>query len=338
VKFQDYYEVLGVERDATPERIKKAYRKLALKWHPDQHAGAGQTEAEARFKQLSEAYEVLSDPAKRAKYDRFGEHWQHGQEFTPPPGQRTMSPEEFEAAFGGAGTTGGFSDFFRSLFGDQFRRDFGGEPRRHARYRYRGADVHAELELPISDALLGGKRSLQVPARATCPTCGGVGFLEQHVCPTCAGVGQVHRTETIELKVPEDLRDGMKLRLKGLGEPGENDGHPGDLYLTLRLADDERTRVLGDDLETRVTVTPWEAENGTRVDVRTARGVVTLSVPPHSRAGKRLRLRGQGLAKRSGGRGDLFARLELDLPRELTPRQKELLLELGKTAAAGGRP
>jgi len=337
MKFQDYYELLGVPRDAKPDAIKKAYRKLALKWHPDQHESEQKATAEARFKKISEAYEVLSDPEKRAKYDRFGQNWKQGQEFTPPSGERTMSREEFEAAFGGGG---GFSDFFQSVFGNQFRRDFGGGPSQHARYRYRGADVRADLALPISDALQGGKRSLQVPARVHCPTCGGVGFVSEHVCPTCAGVGQVERNQTIELKIPDNLRDGMSLRLKGLGEPDQDGGEPGDLFLTLRLKDDDRVRVLGDDVEVRVTLTPWDAENGTRVDVRTARGVVTLTIPAESRTGKRLRLRGQGLARRDGGHGDVFARVELDLPRTLTARQKELLEELRQTTAAGkgGRP
>ncbi|MCA9003299.1 MAG: J domain-containing protein, partial [Planctomycetes bacterium] len=187
MKFQDYYQVLGVGRDAEADAIKKAYRKLALKWHPDRHQGAeGDPEAEEKFKRISEAYEVLSDPEKRKKYDRFGEHWQQGQDFEPGPGQRTMSREEFEAAFGGGG---GFSDFFQSMFGGQFKEDVGGQPKRHARYHYRGADVRAELELPIGEALNGGKRSFTIPARVSCPACGGTGTMGQHVCPTCAGVG-----------------------------------------------------------------------------------------------------------------------------------------------------
>lgn len=337
MKFQDYYDVLGVERDASPEQIKKAYRKLALKWHPDQHTGSKAPEAAERFKRISEAYEVLSDPEKRARYDRFGQHWQHGQEFQPDAGQSTMSREEFERNFGGAG---GFSDFFQSMFGDQYRRDFGGRPRSHGRYRYRGADVRAELAIDISDALAGGKQSFRVSAEATCPSCGGTGFLSEHVCPTCAGVGRVPQPKTVELKIPDGVRDGLTLRLKGLGEAGQEGGETGDLFLTLRLVGDERTQVLGDDLETLVTVTPWEAELGGRVDVRTARGTAAVKVPPGSRSGRRLRLGGQGLAKADGGHGDLYVRLELDLPRELTPRQKELLRELGEAAPRtdGGAP
>ena len=335
MKFQDYYEVLGVARDASDEAIKKAYRKLALKWHPDRHKGDAQSKAEARFKRISEAYEVLSDAEKRGKYDRFGENWEHGQEFEPEPGQRTMSPEEFEAAFG---KSAGFSDFFQEMFGGQFRQDFQGEPRRHARYRYRGADVRAELHLGLGEALAGGKRGFEIPARVSCPTCGGTGFLEQHVCPSCGGVGQVQKRQTVELKIPAQVRNGMKLRLKGLGEAGTSGSEPGDLHLVLLLDDDETYRMVGDDLEVRVSLAPWEAEGGAKVDVRTARGVATVTVPAGSRTGTRLRLRGQGLALAGRGKGgkvahgDCFVRLEMDLPAQLNERQRALLRELGEAA------
>jgi len=334
MKFQDYYEVLGVARDATKDDIKKAYRKLALKWHPDQHGEDGRAEAEARFKSISEAYEVLSDHEKRARYDRFGENWEHGQDFDPGrAGGRSMSREEFEQTFGGGG---GFSDFFQQMFGDQVRSDFGGRPRTHARYRHRGADARAELPLDLGDALAGGKRSFTVPTRVSCPTCGGTGFLEDHVCPTCAGVGQVARRREVELKIPAEVRDGMTLRLKGLGEPGVGGGEPGDLHLVLRLQDDDTYRLRGEVLEARVPVTPWEAVEGGKVDVRTGRGVVSLTVPPGSHARRRLRLRGQGLAHAGGeGHGDLEVVLELTLPESLSDRQRELLRELGGAGASG---
>jgi DnaJ-class molecular chaperone len=340
MQFQDYYEVLGVPRDADAEAIKKAYRALALRWHPDRHQGDAKADAEQRFKAASEAYEVLSDPAKRQKYDRFGKDWQHGQDFQPPPpgqgGARRMSREEFEQAFGGAG---GFSDFFREMFGEDVRRDFGGRARSHARFDFQGADVRAELELPIGAALEGGVRTFQVPGQSACRTCGGTGFVGEHVCPTCAGVGSVRALRTVELRIPASVRDGLELRLKGLGEPGQGQGGPGDLYLTLRLVDDERYALLeGGELEVRVRVAPWTAELGGSVDVRTARGTVALKVPPGSRSGARLRLRGQGLADGSGGHGDCIARLELDLPESLSARQRELLSQLAAEDAGGARP
>jgi DnaJ-class molecular chaperone len=333
MKFQDYYDVLGLSRDADEAAIKKAYRKLAMKWHPDRHKDKDQDAAEAEFKRVSEAYEVLSDPEKRAKYDRFGEDWQEGQDFEPAPGQRTMTREEFEAAFGGSG---GFSDFFKEMFGGEYQHDFGGgfQGQRHARYQYRGADVRAELHLGIGAALAGGKRSFEVPAQVACPTCGGTGAFQSHVCPTCAGVGLVHERKHIELKIPDGLRDGLELRLKGLGEPGTTGGEPGDLFLTLRLDADDTYALRGDALEIRVSVTPWLAELGGKVDVRTGRGEVTVKVPPHSRTGSRLRLKGQGFGRKDGSTSDAFVRLDLDLPAHLTPRQRELLEELATTTEA----
>jgi DnaJ-class molecular chaperone len=171
----------------------------------------------------------------------------------------------------------------------------------------------------------------------SCPSCGGTGFLESHVCPTCAGVGQVHKRETVELRLPADPRDGLELRLRGLGEPGEGGGERGDLYLVLRLQDDQRFRRRGSDLETSAVVAPWEAWLGARVDVRTGRGEVTLRVPPGSRSGRVLRLRGQGLADGQGGHGDCLVRVEMDLPERLTERQQELLRELGGEPRAGER-
>ena len=343
MEFQDYYEVLGVARDASADDIKKAYRKLALKWHPDQHEGDDLTQVEARFRRISEAYEVLSDPEKRAKYDKFGKDWEHGQEFRPGPGpgtggaEHTMSAEEFERAFGGGG---GFSSFFQSMFGEDMRRDFGGRPEAHPRYQHRGADARAELRLDLSDALTGGKRTFRIPVRVSCPTCGGTGFAQSHVCPSCGGVGQVQRDRTVELKIPNAVRDGLELRLRGLGEPGQSspggsEAEPGDLYLVLRLQDDETYTLAGDSLEARVPIAPWEALSGTRVDVRTGQGTVSLKVPAGTRTGNRLRLRGQGLALAGGGVGDLDVVLVIDLPSHLSERQNELIAQAGEAGSRG---
>lgn len=345
-KFIDYYEVLGVPRDADEETIKKAYRKLAMKWHPDRHKGADREKAEEKFKQINEAYEVLKDPEKRKKYDQFGRNWQHGQEFRPPPGGRRVSPEEFEEIFGEGM---GFSDFFASLFGEDILRGFGRGRRRggrHRRFRHRGADVRAELELPLGRALAGGKSAFEVPAQQTCHACGGVGFLDEHVCPACAGVGHVRRPRRVEVKLPSEIRDGMTLRLKGLGEAGVDGGEPGDLYLTIRLVGDDTYRIEGLDVTADVPVAPWELIDGCKVDVRTPKGVVTIRVPPGTPSGRRLRVPGHGLADADGRRGDFYARLIGGLPSTLTERQKELLREAGKAgpsevaggARVGGKP
>lgn len=335
MEFQDYYQVLGVSRGATSDEIREAYRKLAMDSHPDRQPEDKRANAETVFKQVSEAYEVLSDQDKRSRYDKFGENWEHGQEFRPPPGQRTMSREEFEEMLGGAG---GFSDFFRSMFGEQSRADFQGFEGRHARYSHRGADSRAELNLSISDAIAGGTSTFVVPARSACPRCGGVGFVGEHVCPVCAGVGKVVEQKTVELKIPDGVRDGQMLRMRGLGEPGDKDGESGDLYLKIRLASDDTYRLRGEDLEAEVPIAPWEALKGCQVEVRTGNGTAVATIPPATRAGTRLRLKGQGLARSSGGRGDLYIVLRIALP-ELSDRQQELLLEAegaGPAVVSGG--
>lgn len=335
MEFQDYYAVLDVARDASADDIKKTYRKLALKWHPDRHPEAGRADAEAQFKRISEAYEVLSDPDKRSRYDRFGENWKQGDEFRPSDQKQQMSPEEFEAMFGGSG---GFSDFFRSAFGDDLRRDFGGRNSQHRRYRHRGSDVRGELALPVSVALAGGRSRFEVPATKACARCGGVGFVGEHVCPACAGVGRVHDRRVIDLNIPSSVRDGMTMRLAGLGEAGEEGGEKGDLYLSIRLVSDDVYRVVGADLESDLPVAPWEAQFGAKIGVRTPGGSVALNIAPASKAGTRLRLRGKGFDDGHGGRGDFYAVLRLELP-ELNEQQAEHLREMaaaGTTVPRGG--
>ncbi|HLU38407.1 MAG TPA: DnaJ C-terminal domain-containing protein [Planctomycetota bacterium] len=329
VQFQDYYAVLGVPRDASAEDIKKAYRKLAMRWHPDRHPEKERPKAEAEFKKISEAYEVLSDPNKRKRYDQLGARWQEGEQFAGDAGWRQVDPEEFARMFGGASA---FSDFFTRFFGDQMGRDVGWGPRRHARYAERGADVRATLELTADEAIAGGKREFSLTATGPCARCGGVGFLGDHVCPACAGIGTVRTTKTVALKIPEDVRDGLTVRLRGLGEPGTDGAEPGDLLLTIQLTPGEVYRVRGSDVEADVPVTPWEALHGTQVEVRTARGVATARVPAGSRAGSKLRLRGQGLANAAGGHGDFYIVLRYALPEPLSSRQRELLEQM---AAAG---
>ena len=328
MKFQDYYEVLGVERNASQEDLRKAYRKLAMEWHPDRHQGDAKETAEAKFKQISEAHEVLSDPDKRKRYDQFGEHWKHGQEFTPPGGQRTMSREEFERAVGGMG---GFSDFFAQMFGDQFQQDFkgAGQRTRHRRYHHRGVDIRAEFAIPLAEAVPGESRSFELPVTVSCPRCGGVGSVGEHVCPSCVGVGWVRDRKRIDLKIPDDLRDGQTLRLRGLGEHGDDGGETGDLYLTIHLASDRSHRLVGDDIEADVSVTPWEVLDGTKVEVRVPRGTATVTIPAGTAAGERLRLRGQGLSRQDGSRADFYVVVRLVLPTDLTDRQRELLREAG---------
>jgi DnaJ-class molecular chaperone len=336
VKFQDYYSLLGVARDATPEDIKKAFRKLAMQWHPDRHPEKERPAAEARFKQISEAYEVLSDPQKRKRYDQLGSRWQHQQDMGSQGadfgggGFRTMDPDEFSRMFGG-----GFSDFFARFFGDDMRRDFEARAGRERRAARRGADVEATLEISVDDVVLGGGRSqFSIEATGACPRCDGAGFVEEHVCPTCAGMGTVRAPRSVDLRIPEDVHDGQALRLRGLGAAGAGGAEPGDLRLTLRLKGGELYRLRGHDVEADVPVAPWEALDGGEVEVRTPRGRARVRVPPGSKAGDRLRLRGQGLTGADGQPTDFQIVLRLALPASLTPRQRSLIQEAGAAGPA----
>ncbi|KAA0209604.1 J domain-containing protein [bacterium] len=334
MKFQDYYEVLGVSRDAGEDEIKKAYTRLALKWHPDRHQGASRADAEAKFKQINEAKEVLLDPVKRRKYDQFGRHWEHGQDFTPPPGARArpVAPEEFAAVFG----EGGFSDFFASMFGEDVLGRFGSSRAARAARARRGHDAHAELRLGIGQAIAGGKRSFELSTTASCPSCGGAGTLDDdHVCPACAGLGSVRKRQTVEVTLPHAIRDGMKLRLRGLGDPDDDGGEAGDLYLTLVLESDDTYRRRGPDIEADLPLAPWEALEGGPVEIRTLDGTATLNVPPDTASGARLRMRGLGL-ERDGRRGDFYAVVRLALPETLSERQKQLIREMKGGMVRGG--
>ncbi len=338
MKFQDYYTTLGVARNATAADIKRAYRKLAKDWHPDRHPPHKRKDAEEKFKALSEANEVLSDPEKRKRFDALGEHWRHGQDFQPPPGGggtgfRNVDPEEFARMFGGAGRGaagggGGFSDFFGQMFGDMFGGAGGGRTRAGSRPPARGQDAEAEIEVDVGLALLGGKRSFAVQVAVPCAHCDGEGHLEERTCPACGGLGSSRSERSVELSIPKLSRDGQVMRLRGLGEPGESG--PGDLLLRLRLVPDDVYRVRDDDVEADVVVAPWELLDGTKIEVAVPDGTATARLPAGTKAGQKLRLRGQGLPKDGGGRGDLMLVVRIGLPEVLTDPQKELLRALGK--------
>lgn len=331
MQFQDYYTTLGVPRSASADEIKRAYRRLAKEWHPDRHPAARRAQVEQKFKAIAEAHEVLSDPEKRKRYDALGEHWRHGQDFQAPPGGgfRTVSPEEFARMFGGRagqGGGGGFSDFFAQMFGDMFA-GARGDGRARARQAMRGDDAEAEIELPVGEALRGGRRTFTLGAQVPCIACEGSGALGARACPECGGLGHTRRERTVDLVIPKDAHDGQVLRLRGLGEPGE--AGPGDLLLTLRLVSDDVYRLRDDDVEADIVVAPWELLDGTTVDVAVPGGTATARVPAGTRPGQKLRLRGQGLARRDGSRGDLLLVVRLGLPEHLTERQRQLLRELG---------
>jgi curved DNA-binding protein len=329
-KTKDYYEVLGIERGASDDKIKKAYRKLARKFHPD--LNPGDKAAEEQFKQLQEAYDVLSEPENRKLYDQYGENWRAVKSGAgvPPPAwegaRRTAGgppPGGFDFGdfdFGGFGGAGGFD--FGELFGRAGRSARG-------RRSNRGQDVEAELELSLEEAHNGGRRTLQLQVAETCPTCNGTGAQDNKLCPTCGGAGQVLRPKTIEVKIPAGVRDGSTIRLAGQGGAPMNGGQPGDLYLHVRLRPHPVfTVVHGDDLEVELPVAPWEAVLGAKVEAPTIDGKVDLSVPPGAQSGQRLRLRGQGLNKRKGGRGDEYVRLKVVVPKEVSAEERRLFEQL----------
>lgn len=317
VSYQDYYKILGVGRDATDREIKAAYRKLARKWHPDLHTGKDKAEAEEKFKQINEAYEVLKDPEKRAKYDRLGANWQDGQDFRPPPDM-----EGFH--FYSTDDVSGFSDFFEMLFG-------GGAPFKRARAArrgpVRGQDVESELELTLEEAYRGGEKTIQLSTGEICPACGGTGVAFDSFCNRCGGVGVTNTTRTLAVKIPPGVKDGSRIRLKGQGGEGLNGGGRGDLYLKIRLLPHPRFTVNGSDIETEVTLRPEQAVLGAQVKVPTLDGLVSVKVPPGTRTGHKLRLRGKGLPA-GEGRGDEYVRIRIDIPDRLTPQEEQLYRQL----------
>lgn len=320
--FQDYYQTLGVSRSASADEIKRAYRALAKEWHPDRHPEDERAAVEQRFKAIAEAHEVLSDPQKRQRYDSLGADWRQGQEFQGAGG---IDPEQFARMFGGAGGGAGFSDFFAQMFGDMFTQGPG--QTRAQRPPQRGADAEAVVALTVGEALLGGKRAFTMRSRVPCQACASSGRLATGACPACGGLGATADEKTVELAIPEDVRDGQVLRLRGLGSSGA--AGPGDLLLTLQVRDDDVYRLRGGgDVEADVEIAPWDVLAGVSVDVAVRGGTATAKIPAGTRAGQRLRLRGQGLQRRAGGRGDLVLVVRLALPAELTDDQRQLLQHL----------
>ncbi len=310
VKFQDYYEILGVGRDASEDEIKRAYRKLARKYHPDVNKDK---EAEEKFKQVNEAYEVLKDPEKRKLYDQLGSEWQTGQDFKPPPGWEDVhfkfrtgpGVEEF-----GFGT--GFSDFFETLFG----RGMGGGGRatgRHNAWVMRGQDHEAEIEVTLEEAYHGATKTITLQSHEIDP--------EGQVRPS---------VQNLQVKIPRGVTDGTRIRLSGKGGAGMGGGPAGDLYLKVHTRPHPRFRVDGQNLLVEVPVAPWEAALGATVEVPLVDGTVNLKIPSGTQSGHKLRLRGKGLPRKGKERGDLFARVKIVIPRTLSPKEKDLFKEMAK--------
>jgi len=332
VKFKDYYDVLGVSKTATADEIKKAYRKLARKHHPD--VNPGDKSAEGTFKEINEAYEVLSDVEKRKRYDQLGPNWKAGADFTPPPGWENAGVEfgNFGDVFGGERRPGGFSDFFESLFGN--RRG----ARAGAGFQMRGQDVEAEIALTLEETHRGGTRSLSLQAAEACTDCGGSGSKDGKTCPTCHGAGVIRRPKSLEVTIPAGVRDGSVIRLAGQGESGMNGAPAGDLFLRVRIEPHRVfNRVGADDVQIELPVAPWEAALGGTANVPTLEGPVEMKIPAGAQGGQRLRLRGQGLNRRGGGRGDQYVKLTIVVPSKLTDKEKDLFERLAAESRFNAR-
>ncbi|HIQ39544.1 MAG TPA: J domain-containing protein [Sulfurivirga caldicuralii] len=299
MEYKDYYKILGVEQDADEKAIKRAFRKLAAKYHPDKGGD------EAKFKEINEAYEVLSDPEKRKLYDQFGSNWQQGQPFDP-----SQFEEIFGGGFGGFGAGGGaqgFSDFFETLFGGGFRQGGG---RAHGGFRARGQDQVIKILIPLEDAVNGAERTLNLQV------------------PEADAFGRVtQRNKQIRVKIPAGIKPGQRIRLAGQGGPGIGGGPNGDLYLEVELQKHPLYRVEGDDVYLDLPITPWEAALGAKVEVPTLKGKVALKIPPGAQSGKKLRLKGRGLGKIPG---DQYVVLQIHTPPADTEEKKAFYEEMAK--------
>jgi curved DNA-binding protein len=343
VQYKDYYESLGIPRTASEADIKKAFRKLAREFHPD--VAKNKKQAEEKFKEINEAYEVLSDPAKRKKYDELGANWNAGADFRPPPGWQNAGGgrfstgrgprgEEYDFHFGGTG----FSDFFEQIFGSRSGR---GGPSFGTRGGFgeedlaseRGHDIEGDILVTLEEAMRGSIRAVSVRRGVPCEHCGGTGQRAGHVCNVCGGTGQVAKTETYKVKIPAGVTAGQRLRVTGRGEAGLGGGASGDLYLRVRLAKHPDFEVQDHNLVYEVSLAPWEAVLGANISVPTLAGRVNIKIPPGTQNGQKLRVRGRGLPQRADTSGDLIVVTQVEVPEKITERERKLWEELAQESA-----
>ncbi len=317
VEYKDYYKILGVSKDASAEEIRRAYRKLARQYHPDVNRGP---EAERRFKEVNEANEVLSDPSKRRRYDQVGPEWAR---FQNGGGRQ---PGGFEwvytspGGFGGTGEAGAFSDFFRTLFGDQggmsgtFTTEdlFGGAARTRARRANAGQDVEQQIEIPLVDAYRGTEAQLEIREASG-------------------------KTRKLAVRIPPGVRDGQRIRLAGQGAAGTHGGRAGDLFLRVRVMPHPLYAREGDDLRMDLPVSLPELMLGAEVTVPTLKGRVTLRIPPETQNGRTIRLAGQGMPRTGGGSGDLYVTVKAVLPTRLTDEDRACIRQIGERHAEDPR-
>ena len=338
VEYKDYYKILGVSKTASEDEIRKSFRKLARQYHPD--VAGNKAGAEDKFKEINEAYEVLSDPEKRRKYDQLGPNWKQAGGFQPPPGWggsgrargRAQGMPDFE--FEGTG----FSDFFEQLFG---RTNAGGRGGRTGGFSQEdfaqpGEDVEADIMVTLEEAATGGIRSISLRRQTPCPQCRGAGNINGGTCPQCHGAGTIEKTDTHKVKIPAGIREGQSLRVSGQGEPGSGGARAGDLYLRVRFAKHPDFSVVGSDLHYDLGLAPWEAVLGTSVSVPTLDGEVNIKIPPGTSSGAKLRVRGRGL-KGKDVSGDLIVNTRIEVPKTTSPAERGLWEQLSRESTFNPR-
>jgi len=319
---KDYYQILGVSRTASEKEIKQAYRSLARKHHPD--LNPGDKSSEAKFKEINAAYEVLSNPEKRKKYDQFGDQWEYAEQFAKSEGQRRVRWD-----FGKGGTTfeygdlGGFGDIFSSLFGDS---GIGSRMKRGPRP---GQDIESSIEVTLEEAYHGSTRVIQLQTEEPCTACGGTGRVGNRVCTICNGAGGKVIPKRLEVKIPTGVRDGSRIRIAGEGGPGLAGGKKGDLYLVAKILPHKLFERKGDDLYTEVSVPLATVMLGGEVRLPALDGNISLKIPPETQNGKVFRLAGKGMPQLSNNKyGNMFAKVKVVLPTNLNEEEKKLFKKL----------
>lgn len=303
--YKDYYDTLGLKKEASPEDIKKQYRRLARKYHPDV---SKEENAEEKFKAVKEAYEVLKDPEKRKAYDQLGSGWQGGQSgFEPPPGWEFHQQNRNESQEGFQGNPD-FSDFFESIFGGQ--RQTGG---RHHGFQQRGDDQHSKVGITLEQAYRGEQITLQLQSAAINPKTGQV----------------EHQQRQLNIKIPKGIQNGQQIRLAGQGNPGIGGAPAGDLFIEVSIKAHPHYTLEGRDIFLNLPITPWEAALGATISVPTLAGSVNLKIPPHSQTGQKLRLKGRGLPGKTSG--DQFAVLTVHIPEPKNTDQEKLYQTMADT-------
>ncbi len=336
MEYKDYYEILGVKRDATDAEIKSAYRKLARKFHPDVNKTK---EAEGKFKDINEAYEVLGDKQKRQRYDSLGANWQGGQSYTPPPGFENFGfggGQGYQSFNFNGQNMGGFSDFFSSLFGDMMGGgaqgmnfggfDFGGAQQTGRQRRQEppseDLDVTKTLNITAKDIFSKEPISVKYNNMERCTQCQGGGY-----CSNCGGTGIKTEQKSIKVKLPPEIKEGKKIRIKGEGQTDAY-GRKGDLYLVIHFKDNEY-EIDGYDLTKEIEITPPEAVLGAKKEIETLHGKITIKIPPKTSSGQSLRLKELGLPKK-GGYGNLNAKIKIVIPKDISDKQIELYKKIAE--------